>query len=46
MHYVRYSGHSALRHIEAAISPKLRTGRFKATDKLITLLEGIYDYAE
>ena len=25
--------------LEAAISPKLRTGRFKATDKLIALLK-------
>ncbi|MGA7634915.1 MAG: hypothetical protein WCB11_29470 [Terriglobales bacterium] len=30
-----------LETLEAAISPKLRTGRFKATDKLIALLKAL-----
>ena len=44
--YTRADPTVKLETLEAAISPKLRTGRFKATDKLIALLKDSYDYAE
>ena len=37
--YTRADPTVKLETLEAAISPKLRTGRFKATDKLIALLK-------
>jgi hypothetical protein len=37
--YTRADPSVKLETLEAAISPKLRTGRFKATDKLIALLK-------
>jgi hypothetical protein len=37
--YARADPSVKLETLEAAISPKLRTGRFKATDKLIALLK-------
>jgi len=37
--YTRADPTVKLETLEAAIAPKLRTGRFKATDKLIALLK-------
>jgi integrase/recombinase XerD len=38
--YTRADPSVKLEALESVIAPKLRTGRFKATDKLIELLKG------
>ena len=38
--YTRADSSVKLEALESVIAPKLRTGRFKATDKLIELLKG------
>ena len=38
--YTRADPSVTLEALESVIAPKLRTGRFKATDKLIEMLKG------